>query len=85
MSEGKTAMEFVKYIVNQLCEIEEEVIIEQKTDELGILITIQVAESDMGRLIGKKGQTISAMRTLVRIIGAKEDERINLKVVEPSE
>ena len=65
MTEGKTAMEFVKYIVNQLCEIAEEVVIEQKTDELGILITIQVAESDMGRLIGKKGQTISASESSV--------------------
>jgi len=44
-----------------------------------------VAEADMGKLIGKSGQTISALRTLVRIIGARENERINLKVLEPAE
>ena len=79
----KAAVDFVKYMLDQICEEKEKVEVEQRTDELGVLISIHVAESDMGKLIGKNGQTISALRTLVRIIGAKENERINLKVLEP--
>lgn len=85
MSENKQALEFVKYLLEQICENKSEISIDQKKDEMGILISIKVAESDMGKLIGKQGQTISAIRTLVRIMGARENERINLKVLEPSE
>jgi uncharacterized protein len=84
MSVGKNALEFVRYVLEQFCESKESIELESSVDELGVLITIRIAESDMGRLIGKQGQTISALRTLVRIIGARENERINLKVLEPS-
>lgn len=85
MSASKQALEFVKYILDQICENKKEIELDQTKDELGVLISIKVAESDMGKLIGKQGQTISAVRTLVRIMGARENERINLKVLEPSE
>ena len=54
-------------------------------DDLGILHTVQVSEKDMGKLIGKGGQTIKALRTLLRIIGSNSSKRINLKVLEPSD
>lgn len=85
MSENKQALEFVKYLLDQICENKSDISIEQTKDEMGILISIKVAESDMGKLIGKQGQTISAIRTLVRIMGARKNERINLKVLEPSD
>ncbi|MCK5460602.1 KH domain-containing protein [Candidatus Gracilibacteria bacterium] len=84
MSASKQALEFVKYILDQICETKEAIELNQTKDEMGVLISIKVAESDMGKLIGKQGQTISAIRTLVRIMGARENERINLKVLEPS-
>ncbi len=85
MSESiKTAVDFVKYILDQICEEKDQIQVEHRTDEMGILISVHVADSDMGKLIGKNGQTISALRTLVRIIGARENERINLKVLEPT-
>lgn len=84
MAAEKQALDFVRYILEQFCEDKETIVLEQTKDDLGVLITIQIAEADMGRLIGKKGQTISAIRTLVRVIGARENERINLKVIEPS-
>ncbi len=80
----KTATDFVRYVLEQICENKEDIGVESTKDELGVLISITVAESDMGKLIGKQGQTISALRTLVRIVGARENERINLKVLEPS-
>ena len=79
----KSAVDFVRYILEQICEDKDSIKIESTKDELGVLISITVAESDMGKLIGKQGQTIAALRTLVRIIGARENERINLKVLEP--
>lgn len=86
MSEAiKTATDFVKYTLEQICEHKDSIVVEHKVDDLGVLISVTVAEGDMGKLIGKSGQTISALRTLVRIIGARESERINLKVLEPAE
>ncbi len=84
MTAEKQALDFVRYILEQFCENKDSISLEQTKDDLGVLITIQIAECDMGRLIGKQGQTISAIRTLVRVIGARENERINLKVIEPS-
>ena len=84
MSEYKQATDFVRYILEQFCEHKDSIVIEAAKDDLGVLVTIQIHEEDMGRLIGKQGQTISALRTLTRIIGARENERINLKVIEPA-
>ena len=84
MTAEKQALDFVRYILEQFCENKDSISLEHTKDDLGVLITIQIAEQDMGRLIGKQGQTISAIRTLVRVIGARENERINLKVIEPS-
>ena len=81
----KTATDFVKYVLEQICEHTDAIVVEHKVDDLGVLISVTVAEADMGKLIGKNGQTISALRTLVRIVGARDNERINLKVLEPSE
>ncbi len=81
----KTATDFVKYVLEQICEHKGAIVVEHKVDDLGVLISVTVAEADMGKLIGKNGQTISALRTLVRIVGARENERINLKVLEPAE
>jgi len=80
----KQATDFIRYILDQLCTEKDAINVEKKEDELGILITIQVAEADMGKLIGKQGSTISALRTLVRVIGARENQRINLKVLDVS-
>ena len=52
-------------------------------DEMGVLITLKVAKDDMGRIIGKSGQTAKAIRILLRVIGTKNNARVNLKIVEP--
>jgi len=75
--------EFLKYVLESIVEDKGELAIETKTDELGILLTVKVGESDMGKLIGKNGQTIKALRTLLRIVGGSE-HRINLKILEPA-
>ena len=50
---------------------------------MGVLIELTVAPEDMGKIIGKEGRTAKAVRTLLRVFGAKNNSRINLKIVEP--
>tara|TARA_B100002003_G_scaffold242076_1_gene264583 strand:+ start:396 stop:665 length:270 start_codon:yes stop_codon:yes gene_type:complete len=76
---------FLQYVLESLVEDAKELKIESVEDDLGILHTVQVSEKDMGKLIGKGGQTIKALRTLLRIIGSNSSKRINLKVLEPSD
>lgn len=52
-------------------------------DEMGVLIMLKVSKDDMGRIIGKNGQTAKAIRILLRVIGSKNNARVNLKIVEP--
>ncbi len=75
--------DFVEFVIKQLVENVDAVKVDRRVDELGVFITVQVAKEDMGKLIGKDGKTIDGLRTLVRVIGAKEGNRVNLKVVEP--
>ncbi len=50
---------------------------------MGVLITLSVSPSDMGKIIGKEGRTAKALRTLLRVLGAKNNARVNLKIMEP--
>ena len=68
-----------------LVEDTDKLVIESRLDELGVLITIQVSTKDMGKLIGKSGQTIKSIRTLLRVIGGMSHQRVNLKVLEPQD
>jgi uncharacterized protein len=75
--------DFVEFIVKQIVEKPDEVVVERTVDEMGVLITLKVAKEDMGKIIGKDGQTAKAIRILLRIIGSKNNSRVNLKIVEP--
>lgn len=74
---------FLKFVLESLVEDHDQLVIEPTQDELGILLTVQVSDRDMGKLIGKSGQTVKALRTLLRIIGGAHSKRINLKILEP--
>ena len=78
-------LEFVKFVVSQIVENPEDIDIERTVDEMGVLLTLKVDKEDMGKIIGKSGQTAKALRTLLRIIGSKNNARVNLKIVEPEE
>lgn len=77
--------EFIEFVVKQLVEFPDDVTVERKVDEMGVLISLQVAKSDMGKIIGKNGQTAKALRTLLRVIGSKNNARVNLRILEPKE
>ncbi|MEK7218476.1 MAG: KH domain-containing protein [Patescibacteria group bacterium] len=74
---------FLKYVLESLVEDRDQLSIEPTVDELGVLLTVRVSERDMGKLIGKGGQTVKALRTLRRIIGGASSQRVNLKILEP--
>lgn len=57
--------------------------IERTVDEMGVLVTLTVNPADMGKIIGRMGNTAKAIRTLLRIIGMKNNARVNLKINEP--
>ncbi|NCN24836.1 RNA-binding protein [Candidatus Berkelbacteria bacterium CG_4_9_14_3_um_filter_39_23] len=75
--------EFVEYIVKAIVEFPDDVTVDRKVDEMGVLISLGVNPSDMGKIIGKEGHTVNALRTLLRVMGAKSNARINLKILEP--
>ncbi len=77
-------LEFLRYVLSSVVEDKDSLSIEGKIDELGVLLTVSVGDKDMGKLIGKGGQTVKALRTLLRIIGGNVNQRINLKVLEPA-
>lgn len=74
---------FIESVVKQLVEKPEEVKVERTVDEMGVLIQLTVDQTDMGRVIGKEGRTAKALRTLLRVLGAKNNARVNLKIMEP--
>lgn len=77
------AKQFLESLVSQLVTRPDAVFVEVKTDEMGVLLTLHVAAEDMGKIIGKQGETAKAIRTLLRICGSLEKARINLKIAEP--
>ncbi len=78
-----TDQQFVETVVQAIVSHPEDVTTERKVDEMGVLITLHINPEDMGYVIGREGQTARAIRTLLRIVGAKNNARVNLKIHEP--
>lgn len=75
--------QFVEYIVKGIVNHPDDVKTERTIDERGVLITLHINPEDMGYVIGRQGQTARSIRTLLKIVGAKNDARVNLKIYEP--
>jgi predicted RNA-binding protein YlqC (UPF0109 family) len=74
--------QFVEYIVKSLVGNPDEVKVERRIDEKGVLLELTVDPDDLGRVIGKRGATAQSLRTLLRALGTKNDARYNLKIVD---
>lgn len=83
MAEQYDDQQFVEYVVKALVDRPNDVSSERKVDEMGVLITLKVNPEDLGQVIGRQGQTAKALRTLLRVVGAKNHARVNLKIYEP--
>ncbi|MBZ9572191.1 KH domain-containing protein [Patescibacteria group bacterium] len=84
MAEKKLAdQEFLEHVIKALVDHPEDVKIDRKVDEMGVLLSLKVNPEDMGQIIGRAGATARAIRSLVRIVGLKNHARVNLKIEEP--
>jgi hypothetical protein len=75
--------EFLEVAVKALVDHPESVKVNRSVDEMGVLLTLDVHAEDMGKIIGRSGNTAKAIRTLLRVVGMKNDARVNLKINEP--
>jgi len=83
MTDNVKDKDFIEYAVKMLVDNPDDVKVERKIDEMGVLITLDVNAKDMGMVIGREGMTAKALRTLLRVIGARNNARVNLKINEP--
>jgi hypothetical protein len=83
-SQDTPGLSFIQYVLEAMVEDKDELEITPQIDDLGVLLTVKVSDKDMGKLIGKGGQTIKSLRTLLRVIGGNSSQRINLKILEPA-
>jgi predicted RNA-binding protein YlqC (UPF0109 family) len=81
MNESDT--QFLEYVVKSLVDKPDEIKISRSVDEMGVLLTLVVDRDDMGKIIGRQGNTAKAIRTLLRVVGMKNNARVNLKINEP--
>ncbi len=75
--------EFLEFLVKSIVDHPEEVKVDRKVDEMGVLLTLKVNPMDMGQIVGRQGSTAKAIRSLLRIVGVKNHARVNLKIEEP--
>jgi predicted RNA-binding protein YlqC (UPF0109 family) len=74
--------DFVEYLVKNLVDDANAVQVDIRDDERGITIEVRVAKPDIGKVVGREGRTVQALRTLVQTIGARQDKRVRLEVLE---
>lgn len=75
--------QFLESVVKALVDNPNDVKINRTVDEMGVLMTLDVNPADMGKIIGREGNTAKAIRTLLRVVGMKNNARVNLKINEP--
>jgi len=74
---------FLEYVIKELVDNPDSVKVDRIVDEMGVLLTLDVHSDDMGKIIGRSGNTAKAIRTLLRVVGMKNNARVNLKINEP--
>ena len=75
--------EFLDYVIKALVDNPDQVKVNRSVDEMGVLLTLEVGAADMGKIIGRQGNTAKSIRTLLRVVGMKNNSRVNLKINEP--
>ena len=78
-----TDQEFLEYLVKSIVDHPDDVKVERKVDEMGVLLSLKVNPQDMGQVVGRQGATAKSIRSLLRIVGIKNNSRVNLKIEEP--
>ena len=74
--------EFIEYLAKQLVDEPEKVVVEEEAKDDKLILKVRVAQPDIGKIIGKKGRTAFALRTLVAAVGKKAGKRVELEVLD---
>ena len=75
--------EFLDFLIKAIVDHPEDVKVDRKVDEMGVLLSLKVHPLDMGQVVGRQGATAKAIRSLLRIVGIRNNARVNLKIEEP--
>ena len=75
---------YLQSIVAPLVTNTDAISITRTNDEMGILLTLQVAKDDMGKVIGKEGNNAKSIRTLINAFGMKNHIKVSVKIAEPT-
>jgi predicted RNA-binding protein YlqC (UPF0109 family) len=75
--------QFLEYVIKALVDNPDQVKVVRTVDEMGVLLTLDVSAADMGKIIGRQGNTAKSIRTILRVVGMKNNSRVNLKINEP--
>ncbi len=73
--------ELVEYIAKSLVDDPSQVVVTEIPGTTSVILELRVASEDMGRVIGRNGRVANAMRTLLRVLAAKEGKRVTLEIV----
>jgi hypothetical protein len=74
---------FLETVVAGLVNYPDKIQIDKVVDEMGVLLTLTVDPKDVGIVVGKEGQTAKSLRCILRIVGAKNKSRVNLRITDP--
>lgn len=74
--------EFIKYVVKKLVDNPEEVEVKEIVGEKTIIYELKVNQNDLGKVIGRHGRIITAIRTILKAASAKSDKRVVLEVLD---
>lgn len=83
MAKTEIDQDFLEYLIKALVDNPSDVKVDRKVDEMGVLLTLHINPADMGKVIGRNGNTAKAIRSLLRVVGLKNQARVNLKIEEP--
>ncbi|MFL2651400.1 MAG: KH domain-containing protein [Anaerolineales bacterium] len=72
--------EFVEYIVRSLVSNHEHILVNVREEQGIVTVNVNVAEEDMGRIIGRKGRTVNSIRSLLRVLGSERGMRVELDI-----
>jgi predicted RNA-binding protein YlqC (UPF0109 family) len=73
--------DLIEYIAKSLADKPEDVHVSEIEGATSLMLELRVAPEDMGRMIGREGRTINAMRSLARVLGAKQGKKVTLEIV----
>jgi len=84
MVDSPVDQKLLEFIVKSVVSNPEAVQVERKVDEMGVLLSLKVDPNDMAQIIGRQGSMAKALRTILKVAGAKNKARVNLKIEEPA-